>query len=124
MKTARFVERKPNFAGKRAFHGVIIAFLKSSRPREDVRRHHDVEKMTERDRSDVIGVLHAPKWWKNDIFPLIILTIINAYTMYEFEFIGVLRHMQQYFSHIHYVTAQMCRRTEEEVVPPVGLPTP
>ena len=23
-----------------------------------------------------------------------------------------------------YVTAQMCRRTEEEVVPTVGLPTP
>ena len=38
----------------------------------------------------------------------------------EFEFIGVLRHMQRYFSH---VTAQMCRRTEE-VVPTVGLPTP
>ena len=42
---------------------------------------------------------------------------------FEFEFIGVLRHMQRYFSHIN-VTAQMCRRTEEEVVPTVGLPTP
>ena len=40
----------------------------------------------------------------------------------EFKFIGVLRHMQRYFSPI-YVTAQMCRRIEE-VVPTVGLPTP
>ena len=34
------------------------------------------------------------------------------------ECIGGLRHMQRYFSHISvYVTAQMCRRTEEEAVP-------
>ena len=31
--------------------------------------------------------------------------------------IGVLRHMQRYFSYTVYVTAQMCMRTEEEVVP-------
>ena len=40
----------------------------------------------------------------------------------KFEFIGVLRHMQRYFSYI--CEAQMCRRTEEEVVPKVGLPAP
>ena len=34
VKTACFVEHKPNFAGKRrVFHGVIIAFLKSSQQR-------------------------------------------------------------------------------------------
>ena len=44
--------------------------------------------------------------------------------VFEFEFIGVLRHMQRYFSHILDVTAQMCRRIEEEVVPPIGLSTP
>ena len=40
----------------------------------------------------------------------------------ELEFMGVLRHMQRYFS--HNVTAQMCRWTEEEVVPTVGFQTP
>ena len=45
----------------------------------------------------------------------------NIGCSYKFEF-GVLRHMQRYFNDI-YVTAQMCRRTEE-VVPTVGLPTP
>ena len=41
--------------------------------------------------------------------------------VWGFGFIGVLRHIT-YISVI-YVTAQMCRRTEEEVVPTVGLPT-
>ena len=41
---------------------------------------------------------------------------------FEFEFIGVLRHMHDIS--VIYVTAQMCRWTEEEVVPTVGLPTP
>ena len=42
----------------------------------------------------------------------------------QWECIGVLRHIQRYFSYI-YVTAQMCRRTEaEEIGPTVGLPTP
>ena len=35
---------------------------------------------------------------------------------FEFEFIGVLRTMQRYFSHICDGT-EMCRRTEKEVVP-------
>ena len=49
----------------------------------------------------------------------------NNQNQIEFELIGVLCHMQQYFSHIPYVTAQMCRRIEEEVVgPTVGIPTP
>ena len=39
-----------------------------------------------------------------------------------FWFIGVLRHINDIS--VIYVTAQMCRRTEEEVVPTVGLPTP
>ena len=39
-----------------------------------------------------------------------------------FGFIGVLRHINDIS--VTYVTAQMCRRTEEEVVPTAGLPTP
>ena len=37
------------------------------------------------------------------------------------ECIGVLRHMQRYFSYI-YVMTQMYRRTEEKVVPTVIMP--
>ena len=37
------------------------------------------------------------------------------------EFIGVLRHNE---ISVIYVTTQMCRRFEEEVVPTVRLPTP
>ena len=38
------------------------------------------------------------------------------------ECIGVLRHIQRYFSYI--CATQMCRRTKKEVVPTVGLPMP
>ena len=37
-------------------------------------------------------------------------------------FIGGLRHINDIS--VIYVTAQMCRRADEEVVPTVGLPTP
>ena len=39
------------------FCGVIIAFLKSLRQREDFRRYRDVKKMAKRHQSHVIGVL-------------------------------------------------------------------
>ena len=40
----------------------------------------------------------------------------------EFEFIGVLRNINDIS--VIYVKEHMCRRTEEEVVPTVGHPTP
>ena len=44
------------------------------------------------------------------------------YSEYHVEFIGGLRHFNDIS--VIYVTTQMCRRTEEEVVPTVGVPTP
>ena len=49
------------------------------------------------------------------------LTMMNPID-FGVEFIGVLRHSNDIS--VIYVTAQMWRRTEEEVVPTVGLPTP
>ena len=51
------------------------------------------------------------------------LSTVNIYTPMTFACNGQVSR-KNLKSYTIYVTAQMCRRTEEEVVPTVGLPTP